>query len=187
MTAPRKVKVGSQNQVKVECVRQAFGAVWPDTAWDVAGCSVKSGVLEQPLHEQETSVGATNRARAALARDDADFGVGLEGGLVRSQGRWMERGWVVVVNRKGLEGIGATAQISIPEQFYRQMQRGQTLGEICDQEFGTTGIGQGVGYFGLMTNHAVTRTSAYRDAVAFALAIFVHPQLFAQRVGVAGD
>ena len=187
MTVLHNVVVGSNNPAKIESVRQAFCGVWPTAHWDVQGISTNSGVAEQPLDELETLTGARNRAQVAIQQEGAGFGVGLEGGLIRVAGRWMECGWIVVLNQDGLEGVASTARISIPDHFYQQMQSGLPLGDICDQEFGTTNIGQNAGYFGLMTNNAVTRTSAYREAVAFALAVFVHPGLFARKTGAVGE
>lgn len=91
----------------------------------------------------------------------------------------MECGWVVVLDRDGRSGIAATARIMLPRAFCAAMVQGVTLDTLCSAALGTDQIGRGVGYFGLMTNNAVTRPSAYRDAVAFALAPFVHPALFA--------
>lgn len=185
MTTSSSVVVGSMNPVKIESVELAFQAVWPSMPWHVSGIKARSGVLEQPLTENETIEGARNRAIAALA-SGSEFGVGLEGGLTQMDGRWMECGCVVIRNADGLEGIASTARIPIPERFRLRMKQGETLGDICDETFRVANVGEDVGYFGLMTNNAVTRSSAYRDAVAFALATFVHPPLFAHQVGAAG-
>jgi inosine/xanthosine triphosphatase len=187
MTVPYSVVVGSTNPAKLESVRQAFQGIWTHRRWDIKGLRTSSGVAEQPLDETETLTGARNRAQAAIEQDGAQFGVGLEGGLIRVAGRWMECGWIVILNQDGLEGVASTARISIPDHFYQQMQAGQTLGDICDDEFETNNVGQNAGYFGLMTNNVVTRTSAYREAVAFALAVFVHPELFARIAKAAGE
>ncbi len=177
----RDVAVGSRNPVKVESAKQAFHRVWPGQPWRVWGYDVASGVPEQPMNETEAVQGAGNRARAALeANCRAEYGVGMEGGLVYSAGRWMECGWIVVVDRHGNEGIGATATMDLPGRFVEELQSGQDLGAICDRAFGTSGVGQDQGYFGLMTNGAVTRMQAYREATAFALARFAHPRVFAR-------
>lgn len=175
---PGFVVVGSKNVPKIEAVRMAFAAVWPDRRWLVKGISIESGVSDQPLDEFETIAGARNRAYEAIKQTDCEYAVGIEGGLIHSAGRWMECGWMIVLDRHGREGIGASVKIMVPDKFLKQMKNGKNLGDVCDEEFATRDIGQGVGYFGLVTNNAVTRTDGYRDGVAIALARFTNPQLF---------
>ena len=77
------VAVGSCNPVKVEAVRRAFAAAFPDSEVTVSKHDVPSGVSDQPRGEEETRLGAQQRARGALAAAAAaDYGVGLEGGVV---------------------------------------------------------------------------------------------------------
>lgn len=172
---PRTVAVASTNPAKLGSVEGAFAKVLPGP-WEVTGVTVDSGVAEQPATEEATIQGAWNRARAARSISDAEFVVGIEGGIVRTD---MECGWVVILDRAGRHGIAATAHIMLPPSFLRDMRDGVTLDDCCEHAFGASNIGRTVGYFGLMTNNAVTRPSAYRDAVAFALAPFVHPEVFA--------
>ena len=77
-----KVIVASKNPVKIGAASEAFSAVFPGASIDVSGIAVDSGVGDQPDSDAETREGA--RARALRARDaapDADFWVGLEGGV----------------------------------------------------------------------------------------------------------
>lgn len=174
MSEIRTVAVASTNPAKIAAAKTAFARVLRGP-WSVEGVTVNSGVADQPSTEDETIRGAWNRARAAREASTAEFVVGMEGGIARTD---MECGWVVVLDRDSRAGVAATAHIMLPPAFLREMHNGTTLDELCAREFGTTEIGRTVGYFGLMTNNAVTRPSAYRDAVAFALAPFVHPAVF---------
>lgn len=173
-----KVAVGSENPVKIEAVRLAFAAVWPDDAWEVAGAAVASGVSDQPMSDEESILGARNRARRARAAADADFGVGLEGGLHRIGEYFFDCGWIAVVDREGREGIGSTAKVPTPPRIVAMIQQGMELGVANDIVFGTTNSKQSEGHFGLMTKGAITRTTGYRDGVIMALARFIHPGLF---------
>lgn len=51
---------------------------------EVVGMETDSGVGEQPMGMEMTILGASNRARAC--KGDADFGVGIEGGLIETPG-----------------------------------------------------------------------------------------------------
>lgn len=76
--------MGSKNPVKVEAVCQAFGRIFPEyaRAVEIVGVAAESGVSAQPRGERETRRGARNRAEdAARRRPEADYWVGLEGGV----------------------------------------------------------------------------------------------------------
>jgi inosine/xanthosine triphosphatase len=174
-----EVLVGSKNEVKVGAVRQAFEGVLPNNDWTVEGMEVNSGVSEQPLDEQETVIGARNRANALKEQAKADYYVGIEGGLIHSAGQWMECGWVVILDNKNNEGIAASAKMMIPEKVYEFLRTGEhTLNDVCEKYFEVKDAGKKMGYFGIMTNGVVDRERAYIDAVAFALSRFAHPEIF---------
>jgi inosine/xanthosine triphosphatase len=178
----RKVAVGSTNPVKIEAVRRAFETIWPGESWEVVGVEVESGVSDQPMRDIESVQGARNRARRALRALDADWGVGLEGGLQEVAGKWFDCGWIVVIDQEGREGIGSTARIETPPKMMALIRQGMELGEVNDVVFGGHNTKQAEGHFGLMTNNAITRTAGYRDGVIMALARFIHPHLFEEAV-----
>lgn len=174
-----RVAVGSTNPVKINAVQAGFQKVWPkETHFQFLSVAAASGVSDQPMSDLESIRGATNRARAALAHFQADYGVGLEGGLQQIGSLWFDCGWIVVVDKRGVEGIGSTARIITPPNMVAMIQKGMELGSVIDHFFGTTNAKQGDGHFGLMTNNAITRTSGYTDGVIMALTRFLHPELF---------
>lgn len=173
-----KIAVGSLNPVKIEATKLAFEKVWSSEVWTTTGYDVPSKVPDQPLSDEETIIGAKNRARAALERFQADYGVGIEGGLQHIGDYWFDCGWVVVVSRAGDIGIGSSARIITPPKMMEKILAGKELGDVIDDFFETSNARQLNGHFGLMTNNAITRTSGYVDGVIMALVRFLHPQLF---------
>lgn len=173
-----KVAVGSINPVKINATEQAFKKVWPIREWQVVGVEVSSGVSYQPMSDEEAIRGAKNRARSALKKLNADFGVGLEGGLQQFQGKWFDTGWIVIINKNGREGIGTTIRMLNSPKIIKMVKKGIELGHVDDIVFKTKNSKHGDGHFGLMTKNTLTRTSAYRDGVISALVRFINPQLF---------
>jgi inosine/xanthosine triphosphatase len=173
-----KIAVGSQNPVKIEATKEAFLAIWPHEEFKIEGVSVPSGVSNQPMSDEESITGAKNRAKAALQETGADYGVGLEGGLQEIKGVWFDCGWVVIVDKEGSEGIGATVKMETPPKAIDMIKQGKELGEVMDILFERTNTKQAEGHFGLMTHNAITRTRGLRDAVISALARFLQPQLY---------
>lgn len=173
-----KVAIGSKNRVKIACVEEAFKKVWPDKDFTFEGVEVVSGVPNQPMSDEESITGATNRANRAMEALDADFGVGLEGGLQQTAGEWYDCGWIVVVNKDGTRGVGSTIKMAVPSKMIELIQQGKELGDVVDIVFGQHNSKQGGGHFGLMSNNVITRQIGYRDGVISALVAFLHPDLF---------
>lgn len=173
-----KVAIGSANPSKIEAVKQAFLAVYPQEAWEFVSAGVKSGVTDQPMSDQESIRGATNRAKRAMKQLNADFGVGLEGGLQKIGERWFDSGWIVIIDKEGKQGIGSSLRMQTPPKVMEMVRQGIEVGYADDIIFGTKNSKHGTGHFGLMTNDAVTRSEAYKDAIIAALTRFIHPELF---------
>lgn len=173
----KKIAVGSENPVKIEAVRLAFSAVWPEEEWVVEGVKVSSGVSDQPMSDSESVRGATTRAKAAQEALDAEYGVGLEGGMQEIEGEWYDGGWIVVYRKDGVTGKGSTVRMPVPPKMLALIQQGMELGEVDDVVFKKENSKQINGHFGLMTNDVITRTAGYRDGVVAALTLFIHPHL----------
>ena len=173
-----KIAVGSTNPVKINATKQAFEKVWPKKSWKVIGIEVKSGVSNQPMSDEESIKGATNRAKAAIKLTKADFGVGLEGGIHKTNGLWFNTGWAVVLDKKGTLGIGTSIRMQSPPAMMKYVKKGMELGDIDDMLFGKKNTKHKQGHFGLMSKGVLLREEAYQHGVISALVRFLHPKLF---------
>ena len=173
-----KVAVGSLNPTKIEAVRQAFTLIFPETDWQFEGVSVSSSVADQPMSDKECIRGAKNRAKRAMKKLKAAYGVGLEGGMQKIGDQWFECGWCVILNKEGEQGTGSSFRLEAPIVIKRYIDQGLELGDVIDIVFKTKDAKSKNGFFGLMTNDTVTRTSGYKDGVISALSRFLHPELF---------
>jgi inosine/xanthosine triphosphatase len=171
-----KIAVGTLNPVKVTAVTTMFQRVWPEA--EIVPVSVPSGVSAMPMTDAETIAGARNRAVAARAVLDADFGVGLEGGVHQEIFGLALQGWVVVVDGDGREGIGGAARIPLPEHIAQRVRSGEELGHVMDDVLGNHNTKQKGGAVGALTHGLVLRQGTFAIAVAYALAPFVSPELY---------
>lgn len=180
MNKPRKtVAVGSKNPVKVEAVRLAFSDIWPDIEWEVKGLDVPSGVSNQPMSDKESVKGAANRAKKALKELQADFGVGIEGGVQKIGHEYVDSGWIIVIEKSGKMGIGSSIRMHTPHKMMKMvLEEGLELGDACDILFKRKNTKQAEGQFGLLTKNLITRTDAYRSGVVSALVRFINPELY---------
>jgi inosine/xanthosine triphosphatase len=176
---PINIVVGTFNPTKIKPVERVFSHYYSDAL--VYRVHVSSGVSEQPLSDEEIFEGAENRARRALeASAFAHMGVGIESGFARFRDRWLERAGVVIVDRKGMMGVGVSSGPSIPESavLMKDLLEGKTVDQVVEELLGIEKIGNKQGLFGLITNGRVTRSDSIEHGVAFALAPFLHPELF---------
>lgn len=173
-----KVAVGSLNPTKINAVKIAFEKAFPLETCEVIGVSVPSGVSDQPMSDKETLRGGKNRAKRALRKLSADYGVGIEGGLQKIGKDWYTSGWAIVVDKEGNIGSGSSIRMSIPPKLLELILNGTELGHANDIIFKQTNSKHASGHFGIMTNDNITRTNAYRDGVLSALGRFLHPEVF---------
>ncbi len=130
------------------------------------------------MYDRESIFGAKNRAKKALKKSHADFGVGIEGGIIKICGNYFARGWVAVVNKKGIVGLGSSLSAPIPLKYMKLINKGVELGKANDMITGGENTKQDKGYFGFISNNLITRESGYTDAVIMALARFKKPEIF---------
>jgi inosine/xanthosine triphosphatase len=175
---PPLFAVGSHNPVKIECVAEAAAEFWPEAK--AVGASTDSRVSAQPLSDAEMFTGARNRALQALEKTaGADYGVGLEGGVLDGAGGMWAYAWVVVVDRAGRVGAGQTGRFKLPEGVAHLIRvRGLELGEADDAFFGRVNSKQREGAIGILSDGRLTRSGLYRQGVVFALLPFLHPEFY---------
>ena len=171
------VAVGSENPTKINPVKEVFSHHFKKIK--VVGVKVPSGVKEQPLDTKEMFQGALNRAKTALKKvKDASYGVGIEGGVNKYSYGWFEQSIVVIVDKKRNIGVGSSGGLVLPPKVIRRIKEGKNLEEAVDELFGTKKIGEGIGMFGIFTKGVVTRSEGVKHGVAFALARFLHKEIY---------
>ena len=164
------VAVGSTNPVKVDAVERTLEKFEPT----VTPVAVDSAVPEQPWSIEETVSGAENRARRAFVESDAEFGVGLEGGVARLEG---VSGlslimWAAVTDGSRLEQGGGPT-LRLPNDIAQRLEAGAELGPVMDERLGTDGIAERHGAAGVLTDGLTSRSQALGEAVACAFGPFV--------------
>lgn len=175
------VAAGTTNPAKLRPVQHVFGQLFEGA--QVQGLSVPSGVREQPIGEEETELGAVNRATAALAGiPGALWGVGLEGGVRFGAHGCFLFGAVAVTDGARLE-MGRTAELRLPPGVAERIQAGEELGPIMDGLSGVQNIKQKSGTVGLLTGGLLSRADVWQMGLTLSLAPFLHEELYRAEVG----
>jgi inosine/xanthosine triphosphatase len=174
-----KVVIGSKNRAKNTAVETVFRRHFSGEDIVFSSIETNSRVRPQPITYTETIVGADNRAREALTLvPDADYAVGLEGGVDIGPHAIFVFGYVAIVNRDGQIGFGSSAWVELPESFrHPLLMHAANLGDLI-REIATVDdekVRHEIGTNGVLTGGVYTRVREFDDAVDCALARFLRP------------
>ncbi len=175
----KKIIIASKNPVKINATLNGFQKMFPNEQFEIEGVPVPSGVSDQPKNETEIFSGALNRAgNACKEKPDADFCVGIEGGIEETNSGMEAFAWVVIKAKGDGFGKGRTSTFFLPPQIAELIGQGKELGEADDIVFGRTNSKQENGAVGILTDNVVDRTKYYTEAVVLALIPFKNKKLY---------
>lgn len=170
-----RVHVGSNNPIKAQAVKNVFERALGPT--EVRLISVESGVPLQPF-DDETAKGACERARKALL--DADFGVGIEAGLIwhKELKLYFDVQFCAIVNQDGRLTVGHGAGFVYPPRVIEKVLAGRPVGEVMSELTGIEKLGHKIGAIGYLSKNLLTREQLTEQAVLMALIPRLHPELY---------
>jgi inosine/xanthosine triphosphatase len=172
------VVVGSKNPVKIACTAAAFAKGF-GSSFLVEGVNAASGVADQPQGEAETLLGAQNRVRhAQTIFPEADYWVGLEGGVAEDEHGMYAFAWILVRHTSGKSSQAKTGSFYLPNQIAELIRGGMELGHADDLVFKAQNSKQQGGSVGLLTHGLVTRETYYEQALLLALIPFLNEELY---------
>lgn len=164
------IAVGSTNPVKINAVTIAASETWPNV--QVEGVDVASGINEQPFSDEETRLGARNRAQAAKEQASADLGLGLEGGVMylENDELWSTV-WVAVWDGSDFyESSGA--RFKVPDIIAGPIRQGAEMGLVLSELFDGADVKRQHGAIGVITNNFVDRTEEYSAIAKLAIGLW---------------
>lgn len=166
MTEPTRIVIASQNPVKVAAAQTVAAALFPEPLW-VRSVEAPAGRTAQPLSDEAAVDAARQRARHALP--GADYGVGIEGGVMRVGELLFGCNWAVVA---GAEGTGAacSARYPLPPELWEELAAGRELSDLIDP-----GIGAREGAVGRVSGGSITRRDLAEEALRLAFGQLLHP------------
>ncbi len=173
----KKVIISSKNPVKIQAVKNGFEKMFPNQQFEFVGVSVPSNVSNQPSSNSETFFGAKNRADNAANQVNADFYVGIEGGIEHINNEAQAFAWIVI-NSAGKYGKSRTGTFFLPREIVKLLKEGKELGEADDIVFKRSNSKQENGAVGILTGDVIDRTKYYTEAVILSLIPFKNIGLY---------
>jgi len=178
------IVIASNNPVKVQATLNGFRRMFPEVEYAFSAVTVPSDISAQPLTDAETLQGAGNRARHAREQvPEADYWVGIEGGIEDWGADMAAFAWIVVLGKDPqnvvvIEGKARTGAFFVPDKIAGLVRQGKELGEADDIFFQRTNSKQGNGAIGILTGDVIDRVQLYEPAVIMALLPFKNRELY---------
>jgi inosine/xanthosine triphosphatase len=175
-----KILVGSENPVKIAAAKEAFSKYFKDV--EAVGIGVKSHVPAQPVND-ETFIGAKGRALQLKDMNDhekleADFFVGIEGGIIKIFEKWFAFGGMCIIDKEGKVGFGTSPHFELPEVMMNRLLNGIELGEIMDEILNDENTKRKGGAINFFTNGVMDRKELYVQGLIVAIVPFLHEKLY---------
>ena len=174
------VAVGSLNFVKIEGTRRAYSKFFKNV--NVVGVKVESGVSVQPIGLEETIRGAIHRAKEALSKTRADYGVGIEAGLVKlpfTLTGYVDQQFAAIADRSGIVTIGGGPCFEYPPIVVKRvLTEGVEVNDVMSQIAGIPDLGKKQGAIGYLSKNVMNRTELTEVAVLMALLPRINRDLY---------
>jgi len=168
-----KIAIGTTNKLKIQAIENALAPIFPGA--EFIATKVDSGVGEEPKGDEEGIEGALTRAKRAMEKEDADIGVGPEGITSKNKYGTFVYGYVVIIDKHNRIGIGASAQVMLPQKLEKMIESGKGLADAAASLSGITSeqVSKELGTNGILTNGIYDRSREFSDAASCAAARFI--------------
>ncbi len=158
------IAVGSLNRVKVEAVRNVMERIYGDVR--ITAVDVQGGVPEQPFEEQ-TRLGAENRARNALGNHD--MAVGIEAGVFEFPDGLYDIQHCSIISSDGRITYGQGSGFRYPDDIAELVRKGSTVGDAVKELYGNNDIGKKQGAIGMLSRGLLDRLGLTEQSVTAAM------------------
>lgn len=156
------VAIGSKNPAKVHAVQ----ATLIREKLQFVTVHAESQVASQPFSDEETILGARNRALDGLKKaDSAKMAFGLEGGVIETTMGLMLCNWGALIHEDGREWVAGGARIPLPETIAQELRSRKELGDVMAEYVGDPEVRRKQGAIGVFSHGLVDRKEMFSHIV----------------------
>lgn len=178
MVRPPLVAIGSKNPAKTLGVRNVFLSVFGTHRFVEVDASGVVGA--QPVGLEQVLDGASRRAAFALSEAKAEFGVGVEAGLLPvGPCRHINLQIAFIVDSEGKTGLGFSSGFLIPESFVKRMAaESRELDTYSHELTGAEKITEEEGIVYHLTGGRISRLQMTEQSVSMALVPWMNAERY---------
>ncbi len=175
------VAVGSTNAAKTLGVKRAFSTLFRDM--ELKEVDATALVRVQPMTLDETVEGAHVRAKLALRSPGADFGVGVEAGLVglgkNRRGHYVNLQVAAIVDSSSHLSFGFSSGFPIPTRFVAKLKQGrEELDSYTHELAGAKKVREEDGIVYHLSGGRLSRVEMTEQCVSMALIPWLNKKLY---------
>lgn len=173
--APLLLSIGSENPVKIAGVKSACRRAFPHMRCNFKPNRITNHAPEQPIGFAQTWNGAKTRAKTAFANargekggNNADYGVGLESGLIKFGNVFFDIQFCCLYD--GCEfTAGSSMGFPISEKIMARVANGESLGDAVSEISGIKNIGRKGGALAYLSGGMLHRREMVEQAFLCAM------------------
>lgn len=154
-----KVIIGSHNQAKITAVKLAF------KGFSVEEVDSPSKVSNQPTTDEETLLGAMNRAHHCHESYPEELSIGLEGGVMLINEELYLCNWGVLMSKQTEVIRASGARIKLPDEFIDDLFAGVELSKLIDNYSEKYNTRESEGAIGIFTEGVIDRIKMFEHVV----------------------
>jgi inosine/xanthosine triphosphatase len=172
------VAIGSRNRAKTQGVRRAFKQLLRDVEFEELDFTAV--VKTQPMSMDDTVKGARQRAELAIKRKGADFGVGVEAGLVElADGFFLNVQIAAIVDASHHLSFGCSSGFPIPTRFVEKLrQNREELDAYTHELAGAKKVREEEGIVYRLSGGRLSRVEMTEQCVSMALIPWLNEKLY---------
>jgi inosine/xanthosine triphosphatase len=173
------IAIGSRNAAKTTGVRRAFSPFFADAEFKEV--DVTALVKTQPMTLDETVQGARRRSEIALSSGPADFGVGVEAGVVElgktALGHYLNLQVAAIVDSAGRLSFGCSSGFPLPLRLVNRMREGGLeLDRYARELTGAKKVREEDGIIYHLSDKRLSRVEMTEECVSMALLPWLNPK-----------
>lgn len=165
-----KIGIGSANPAKIKAA-QPFIAYFDES--ELVSYSSDSLVSAQPFSDEETKIGAINRAKDCV-KQGADIGIGFEGGVMELEDGMYLCNWGAVADQEGNVLSAAGARILLPSLIVTGLKQGKELGTLMGELTRDPEIRKKDGAIGVFTSGMLSRSEMFLHISTILLGQYIY-------------
>lgn len=175
------IAIGSKNPAKIKAAEEVCRKIFSEK-FKILSVEVPN-TPKQPKSDDEMIKGAIYRAKIAKKKTNADYGIGMEGGIIKNSYGVFVKGWVSVINNDTI-GLASTVAVQLPDYIWEPLSKNQSLEleDIMIKISGIPNIGNNIGAIGFIANNHYDRMRAFRDALFCAFGRILKKDIYEKEI-----
>ncbi len=159
-----KIAIATASELKIRALKDALALLKIDA--EILSAHTESGIPEQPIGFEQTSLGAKNRLMQCKKNFDADISVAVESGVVKILENNFDIACVHVVTRDGRESIAYSSGYFVPEWMLNEAHKNDSdIGVVTKRVSG----GEEKDPLGYFSDNTINREHSLSQAIVLAL------------------